>query len=84
ETVLHCDGKGFAPFYDIIATLGHYTNSQLEVPGIGLQFQYNPGTIVGLCGKVLAHSVGEVDSDGDRFCLVQYFHRKVLEFISQK
>lgn len=82
ETVLHRDGKGYSPYYDIITTLGHYTDGRLEVPGIGLRFQYNPGTIVGMCGKVLAHGVGEVN--GERFCLVQYFHRRVLDVIAAK
>ena len=79
DTELHRDGKGFAPFYDLITTVGYYTGGRFEVPGIGLRFQYDSGTIMGLCGKVLGHSVAEVD--GDRFCVVQYFHQKVLEGI---
>ena len=79
DTELHRDGKGFAPFYDLVTTVGYYTGGRFEVPGIGLRFKYDPGTIMGLCGKVLGHSVAEVD--GDRFCVVQYFHRKVLEGI---
>jgi hypothetical protein len=82
ESHLHRDGKGYSPYYDILTTLGDYTNGRLEVPGIGLRFKYNPGTIVGICGKALAHGVGEVD--GDRFCLVQYFHRRVLDVITEK
>jgi hypothetical protein len=82
ETYLHRDGKGYSPYYDILTTLGNYRGGRLEVPGIGLRFKYNPGTIVGLCGKVLAHGVGEVD--GDRFCHVQYFHRSVLDVIAEK
>ena len=76
ETDLHRDGKGFTPYYDILTMLGNYENGRLEVPGIGLRFKYNPGTIVGICGKALAHGVAEVE--GERYCLVQYFHRKVL------
>jgi len=78
-TQLHRDGKGFAPFYDLVTTIGDYKNGRFDVPGIGLQFQYNPGTIIGICGKALAHEVAEVD--GDRLCLVQYFHKKVLDVI---
>ena len=63
ETHLHQDGKGYSPYYDIIMTLGNYTDGRLEVPGIGLQFKYNPGTIVGICGKALAHGVREVNGD---------------------
>src|SRR5271168_2301585 len=68
ESEFHRDGKGFAPFYDLITTVGYYTGGRFEVPGIGLRFKYDPGTIMGLCGKVLGHSVAEVD--GDRFCVV--------------
>ena len=82
ETPLHRDGKGYSPYYDIITTLGDYTDGRLEVPGVGLRFKYNPGTIVGICGKVLAHGVGAVN--GDRFCHVQYFHRRVLDVIAEK
>jgi hypothetical protein len=78
ETEVHRDGKGFAPFYDLLATVGNYTGGRFEVPGIGLRFRYDPGTMMGLCGKALEHGVAEVD--GDRFCVVQFFHRKVLEF----
>lgn len=77
ETELHRDHKGFAPFYDLLTTVGHYTHGRFEVPAIGLRFGYDPGTIIGVCGKVLEHGVAEVE--GDRFCVVQYFHRKVLE-----
>jgi hypothetical protein len=79
ETEVHRDGKGFAPFYDLIATVGNYTGGRFEVPGIGLRFRYDPGTLMGLCGKALEHGAAEVD--GDRFCVVQFFHRKVLELV---
>ena len=81
ETEFHRDGKGFAPFYDLLATVGHYTGGRFEVPGIGLCFKYDPGTMMGICGKVLQHGVPEVD--GDRFCVVQYFHRKVLGVVQR-
>ena len=76
ETDIHRDGKGFTPYYDITTTIGHYADGRFEVPGIGLRFKYNPGTIIGICGKALAHGVADVE--GDQYCLVQYFHRKVL------
>jgi hypothetical protein len=79
ETDLHRDGKGFNPYYDITTTLGNYTNGRFEVPGIGLRFQYNPGSMIAIAGKVLAHGVAEVD--GDRFCHVQYVHRRVLDLM---
>lgn len=78
-TNLHRDGKGVAPFYDIITTIGNYTDGEFLVPAIGLRFKYNPGTIIGVCGKALAHAVPEVN--GDRFCIVQYFHKRVLDLI---
>ena len=76
---MHRDGKGFAPFYDLIATVGNYTGGRFEVPGIGLRFRYDPGMMVGLCEKALEHGVAEVR--GDWFCVVQFFHQKVLEVL---
>lgn len=80
ETELHRDAKGFTPYYDITTTLGHYCDGRFEVPGIGLRFKYNPGTIIGISGKALAHGVAEVE--GTRYCLAQYFHRQVLNLLS--
>ena len=70
-TQLHRDTKGIAPFYDIVTTLGRDSDGVFEVPGIGLRFEF--------CGKVLAHKVAGVE--GDKFCVVQYVHKKVLEHI---
>jgi hypothetical protein len=77
ETHLHRDGKGIAPFFDLLTTLGQYRNGQLRVPGLGLTFEYDSGTMVALCGKALAHAVPKVE--GERICIVQYFHAGPLD-----
>ena len=73
---VHHDHKGFERFYDILTTLGDYSDGKFRVPGLGVVFEYNPGTMIAVCGKVLGHSVGEVN--GNRLCLAQYFHQEVL------
>lgn len=74
---LHRDQKGVAPFFDLLTTIGNYTDGMIHTPALGLVFKYNPGTLMALCGKVLAHEVPRVN--GERVCLVQYFHRRPLE-----
>src|SRR5271168_1211514 len=81
ESKFHREGKGFAPFYDVVTTVGYYRGGRFEVPGIVLRFRYNPGTMMGLCGKALEHGAAAVD--GDRFCVVQYCHRKVLDIVQR-
>lgn len=78
ESAIHRDARGFAPFYDLLATLGDYRNGRFYSPTIGVSFKYDPGTIIALNGKVLPHGVCSVD--GNRVCIAQYFHAKVLEY----
>ena len=71
ESAPHRDNNGIDQFYDILTTIGNYNDGRLRVPGIGIHFMYNPGTVVAICGKALQHAVAPVN--GDRVCLAQYF-----------
>ncbi|KAF8963474.1 hypothetical protein BDZ97DRAFT_1758553 [Flammula alnicola] len=48
ESLKHRDWRGIPEFYDLLTTMGW------------LKFQYNAGTMITLCGKVLAHKVDKV------------------------
>ena len=63
----------------MLVSVGTYNEGVLILPGLGLTFQYNPGTVVGLCGKLLKHAVPEVV--GNRVCLAYYMRDKVHERI---
>jgi hypothetical protein len=77
ETPLHRDNYSREQWYDILTTIGPYQQATLELPGIGLKLQYNPGTVVGFSGKILRHGVPQCD--GERVCLAYYMRDKVHE-----
>ena len=72
ETPYHRDNKSRSPWFDILVSLGEYSDSVLEFPAIGLRINYLPGTVVAFCGKVLRHGVPQ--SKGERICFA-YFMR---------
>jgi hypothetical protein len=79
QTVPHRDVQGMLSNYDILTTFGSYNDGRFEVPALGMRFIYNPGTLVGISGKVLVHGVASVS--GDRVCIASYFREKVMERI---
>jgi hypothetical protein len=77
ETILHRDVKSRHEWYDLLLTLGDYSDGRLEVPGLGIRVTYNPGSVVGIAGKVLRHGVAACK--GNRVCLAYFMRQKVLE-----
>jgi hypothetical protein len=55
KTLAHCDQGGWAQCYDMLLAAGSYNKAVLSVPDVGAEFEYNPGTVVVLCGKVFHH-----------------------------
>ncbi|THH05567.1 hypothetical protein EW146_g9870 [Bondarzewia mesenterica] len=72
-------GNSRAEWYDLLATIGPYKKGIFELPGIGVSFQYNSGTVVALCGQVLTHSVSDVD--GKRVCFAWFMRDNVHEWL---
>jgi len=79
QTVPHHDVQGMLPNYNLLATFGSYNDGHFEVPALGMRFIYNPGTLLGISGKVLIHGVASVS--GNRVCIANYFREKVMERI---
>ncbi|KAF8274181.1 hypothetical protein EI94DRAFT_1696125 [Lactarius quietus] len=63
----HWDGDSRRQWYDLLVTLGHYQNCNLELPGLGLSLEYGPGTVVGLLGATLEHEVPSFDGERSTF-----------------
>jgi hypothetical protein len=75
-TPAHRD-MGAAPMvYDILTCAGTYRTSILHVHDLGARFHYTPGTVVGLCGKVLLHEVKDWKG-GDRICVAHYIRDSI-------
>jgi hypothetical protein len=70
ETPLHRDNYSRPQWYDLLATVGDYSEAEMLLPTIGLRLKYKRGTMVALSGKVLRHGVCK--AKGDRLCLAWY------------
>jgi len=75
ETPIHRDFQSRPEWYDLLVTVGPYKDTVFELPGIGIRFAYNSGTVIGLSGKVLRHGVTE--TEGERICLAYYMRENV-------
>jgi hypothetical protein len=78
STPPHRDGNSRYSWYDLLVTLGEYQNCRLRLPGVGVSFEYGPGTVVGLCGMVLEHEVP--DFEGERVCYAYFMRDNVHEW----
>ena len=76
-TPLHRDISGRNSWYDLMLTVGDYTNGLMRLPGLGVEMRYNPGTMVALCGKAIQHSVESCN--GDRGCIAYYMRDAVMD-----
>ena len=77
ETITHRDIKGYRESFDMLVTIGDYSEGRLHLPGLGFSLVYNPGTLVAIAGNILAHGVCSVA--GERACLAHFWHRNVGE-----
>lgn len=75
ETPVHRDHSSASEWYDLLTTIGPYDSAVFELPGVGLRFMYQSGTIIGFCGRVLRHGVSE--AGGERLCLAYYMRANV-------
>lgn len=76
ETPFHRDNGGAHPWFDILVPLGIYEHGRIEFPGLGIRLKYDPGTVVGLTGRVVQHGV---TCPGDRACLAYHMKSTVIE-----
>jgi hypothetical protein len=77
RTIAHRDRFGHLPWYDLLVSVGTYTQAYLVLPDLGAKLVYNPGTVVLLCGKLLSHEVPFWGS-GDRVCWAHFMRESVL------
>ncbi|KDR66959.1 hypothetical protein GALMADRAFT_80357, partial [Galerina marginata CBS 339.88] len=73
-TPVHRDSNSGVEWMDILVALGTYQRGTLELGGLGVSFQYDPGTVVAIAGRVIAHAA---KCNGDRACIAYYMREKV-------
>ena len=76
DTPYHRDNGSAHEWLDIMVALGEYENGQIEFPGLGMRFKYDPGTVVAFTGRVLRHGA---NCPGDRACIVHHMKERVVE-----
>jgi Oxygenase domain of the 2OGFeDO superfamily len=75
-TPVHRDGNSLPHWYDILVTLGDYSECNMKLPGLGVSLEYGPGTVVGLSGMVLQHEVPSFKGK-DRVCYAYFMRNNV-------
>ena len=71
DTPRHRDVGAAHSCFDLVLTVGAARHVWFSVPGLGIDFAYNNGTVVGLSSRALVHGV---HSHGERVCFV--YHTK--------
>ena len=82
ETPIHRDNNSHVTWYVLLCSVGPYCGADLELPGAGLRFEYNTGTAMFLCGRLLRHGVST--AQGDRVCLAYYMRENVQKRVGSK
>lgn len=76
DTPLHRDTGATYTCMDLVVSVGNYISGEFQVPGLGLDLWYRPGTVIGLLGRIVRH--GAV-AFGGRLCFAQYLRETVLD-----
>ncbi|KIK33205.1 hypothetical protein CY34DRAFT_100019, partial [Suillus luteus UH-Slu-Lm8-n1] len=76
ETPHHRDPGASPSFYDLLVSLGKGHQAILDLPDLGTELRYTPGTMIYICGKVLEHGVPRW-GDGERIVIAHFVKDKV-------
>jgi hypothetical protein len=77
-TPAHIDAFGHHCWYDLLLAAGTYHQSSFNLPDLGIQMDYPPGTLIALTGKFIRHEVLDWDQ-GDRVCYAHFMRKAVLD-----
>ena len=79
ETPLHRDGQNADWMYDVLVNIAADVDPDIraELPGIGIRFWYNSGTVLSILGKAVRHGVSKTNID--RYCLAFFMRQRVSE-----
>ena len=72
KTPFHRDSGASPAMFDLLLSAGTHKGTLFELCDVGTQLEYDPGTVVMVCGRVLGHRVMEW-TGGERICLAHFF-----------
>lgn len=75
RTPPHTDRGGRHQWADILTSFGPYKNCRFDLPTLGIQLEYIPGSVVSVLSRRLPHGVK--DWDGERVCIALYMKANV-------
>ncbi|KAG1740136.1 uncharacterized protein EDB91DRAFT_1053398, partial [Suillus paluster] len=62
-------------WFDILTTVGNYSNAHMSMPSLQLEFMYDPGVMIAFSGRIVRHGVHEIA--GDRVAWAWYMRDSV-------
>lgn len=78
-TPAHRDTKGKPEWFDTLTSYADPSaRPRLLIKDVGLDLEYNSGTVVAFCGSIFEHEV-ESWGDGDRVCSARFMREAVME-----
>jgi hypothetical protein len=78
--IYHRDIGGSPHWYDILATMGHHSQTQFHLPSLDTTFSYKLGTVVAIAEKIIPHSVDEIE-DGNWVCFVWFMQEDIRKYL---
>jgi hypothetical protein len=78
ETPNHRDHLSMPECFDILTTAGNYSNARMSMPGLQLEFKYDPGCMIAFSGRIVRHGVHAVQ--GDRIAWAWYMRDSVHSY----
>ncbi|KAG1797523.1 uncharacterized protein BJ212DRAFT_1223908, partial [Suillus subaureus] len=63
QTPNHRDHLSIPECFDILTTVGKYSNAHMSVPSLQLEFRYDPSCMIAFSRRIVRHGVHEVEGD---------------------
>ncbi|KAG2030195.1 hypothetical protein BDR03DRAFT_878930, partial [Suillus americanus] len=63
ETPNHRDHSLIPKCFDILTSVGNYSNAWMSMPSLQLELRYDPGCMIVFSGRIVRHGVHAVEGD---------------------
>jgi hypothetical protein len=73
----HRDFKSRCSWYDILCSVGPYTDASLSLSNLGVKLEYKSGSVVAIGGRIVQHGVEAYS--GERVCFAYFMRANVHE-----